>query len=310
MDAIILIYSSHCPDCRTINNLLKKYRIRVTGLCIDNVNVRKQVMESRRYVGISSVPTIVITYTNGLSKMYSENDAISRIIEIGQQKQISEAERGIKREGTLLKGLKLPPREQPQLYTYTGPNNMLVTVPKAPQSEQKRDRLEQDTVDIGAILAAQSNNPTIDPTLRKTQPLLQGGPPHAQNTPVQGVPAVHPHTPVEQVHPISTISSPYEGTPRQAAHFVSPNEHPIPYPQQQRFSEHPQSQHSNDGFNVNGTHQREYQYKKGLMEQTRAAASPYSPVTDFTDFNDIPPPPSGDQPDRVVTTSDFSAQLM
>lgn len=134
-----------------LNRLFKQFRLRVTGICVDNIDVRKQVMSSKRYRGIESVPTIIITFQGGFSNVYTENDAISKIIELGRLKNVGEAEQRIKHEKLLLKSVKLPPSEPEETYTYAAPNNQLLTATR-PLSTLQNPGVASTTVNINGII--------------------------------------------------------------------------------------------------------------------------------------------------------------
>jgi thioredoxin-like negative regulator of GroEL len=61
---MIVLYSKYSPKCKDILQLLSQHSVDyMHPLCVDNIDVRKRILNDKQY-NISSVPSILLVYPN------------------------------------------------------------------------------------------------------------------------------------------------------------------------------------------------------------------------------------------------------
>ena len=84
ISSIVFIYSSQCTECQKVNKALKHYGIPVKGLCVDNLETRKRILQSKRF-SIDEVPALIIRLDKGVDHLYKGDKAHKQVLELGEQ---------------------------------------------------------------------------------------------------------------------------------------------------------------------------------------------------------------------------------
>ena len=97
----VLLYSKYSTSSSKIISIINQYQnifienFNIKLLCIDNENVRKRILESKK-ISITFVPSILVIYNDGGVEKYENNDAfnwvneiIERVISLQQKQQES-----------------------------------------------------------------------------------------------------------------------------------------------------------------------------------------------------------------------------
>jgi hypothetical protein len=85
----VLLYSKYSPSSNKITGIIQQYstvfteNFNIKLLCIDNENIRKRILSSKK-ITISSVPCILIIYNDGGVEKYENDDAFTWVNDIVQ----------------------------------------------------------------------------------------------------------------------------------------------------------------------------------------------------------------------------------
>lgn len=85
----VLLYSKYSPSSNKITGIIQQYstvfteNFNIKLLCIDNENIRKRILSSKK-IAISSVPCILIIYNDGGVEKYENDDAFTWVNDIVQ----------------------------------------------------------------------------------------------------------------------------------------------------------------------------------------------------------------------------------
>ena len=86
----VLLYSKYSPSSNKITGIIQQYstvfteNFNIRLLCIDNENIRKRILSSKK-ITISSVPCILIIYNDGGVEKYENDDAFTWVNDIVQR---------------------------------------------------------------------------------------------------------------------------------------------------------------------------------------------------------------------------------
>lgn len=86
----VLLYSKYSTSSSKIISIINQYQnifienFNIKLLCIDNENVRKRILESKK-ISITFVPSILVIYNDGGVEKYENNDAFNWVNEIIQR---------------------------------------------------------------------------------------------------------------------------------------------------------------------------------------------------------------------------------
>ena len=76
LEDIVLFYSHNSKFCIPCLKFLYHNRLDLTPICVDNQNIRDIVIKGGKTFRIQHVPTLLISYTDGSTKLYVGTDKI------------------------------------------------------------------------------------------------------------------------------------------------------------------------------------------------------------------------------------------
>ena len=76
---VIVLYSKYSPSCKPILHLTQSYMNNFRFICIDNEDVRKQIIESE--LSIRTVPCVLLKYPSGKFEKFESNNICQWITE-------------------------------------------------------------------------------------------------------------------------------------------------------------------------------------------------------------------------------------
>jgi hypothetical protein len=94
----VLLYSKYSTSSSKIISIINQYQnifienFNIKLLCIDNENVRKRILESKK-ISITFVPSILVIYNDGGVEKYENNDAFDWVNEIIQNFLVSQKQK-------------------------------------------------------------------------------------------------------------------------------------------------------------------------------------------------------------------------